>query len=121
MPKPNDINSFGIGSKIRSKVLSNLKPIGTTQEAATAPVLTYGKNTIRQNSPYIRIVDLSQAEYNGLNHSLFAPTSFLNNNQKMKDSPVGENSAITLPDTRKGKIQSSGNPVIFHCGSRKII
>ena len=45
----NDINSRGIGSKIRSKVLSNLKPIGTTQEAATAPVLTYGKNTIRQN------------------------------------------------------------------------
>ena len=115
-----DINSKGIGSKIRSKVLSNLKPIGTTQEAATAPVLTYGKNTIRQNSPYIRIVDLSQAEYNSLDHSLFAPTSFLNNNQKMKDSPVGENSAITLPDTRKGKIQSSGNPVIFHCGQEKL-
>ena len=116
----NDINSKGIRSKIRSKVLSNLKPIGTTQEAATAPVLTYRKNTIRQNSPYIRIVDLSQAEYNSLDHSLFAPTSFLNNNQKMKDSPVGENSAITLPDTRQGKIQSSGNPVIFHCGQERL-
>ena len=95
-------------------------PSEYTYIAPSTPILTYERNTTRKNYPYIRIVDLSQAEYNSLNRSLFTPTSFLNNNQKMKDLPVGENSAITLPDTRNGKIQSSGNPVIFHCGQERL-
>ncbi len=118
---PNDLNRYGISSRSRSKYNLRLPPIGTTIEGAAGISITTGKNTIRQNTPFIRIGYFSQSEYNALNHTLFtSPTVDLNTLHKIKDYTVGENIGITFPDVSQGGLASSGNPVILHYGQEKL-
>ena len=118
---PNDLNRYGISSRSRSKYNLRLPPIGTTLEGAASISITTGQNTIRQNTPFIRIGYFSQSEYNSLNHTLFAsPTVALNTLHKIKDYAVGENIGITFPDVSQGRLTSSGSPTIFHCGQEKL-
>ncbi len=118
---PNDLNRYGISSRSRSKYNLRLPPIGTTSEGASSISITTGQNTIRQNTPFIRIGYFSQSEYNSLNHTLFAsPTVALNTLHKIKDYAVGENIGITFPDVSQGGLASSGSPTIFHCGQEKL-
>ena len=118
---PNDLNRYGISSRSRSKYNLRLPPIGTTLEGAASISITTGQNTIRQNTPFIRIGYFSQSEYNSLNHTLFAsPTVALNTLHKIKDYAVGENIGITFPDVSQGGLTSSGSPTIFHCGQEKL-
>ena len=118
---PNDLYGYGIRSRSRSKYVLRLPPIGTTLEGSTGITLTNGQNTIRQNTPFIRIGYFSQSEYNALNHTLFtSPTVNLNTLHKIKDYVVGENIGITFPDIGQGRLASSGNPAIFHYGQEKL-
>jgi hypothetical protein len=118
---PNDLNSYGISSRSRSKYNLRLPPIGTTLEGAASISITTGQNTIRQNTPFIRIGYFSQSEYNALNHILFtSPTVALNTSHKIKDYVVGENIGITFPDISQGRLASSGNPTILHYGQEKL-
>jgi hypothetical protein len=118
---PNDLYGYGIRSRSRSKYVLRLPPIGTTLEGSTGISITTGQNTIRQNTPFIRIGYFSQSEYNALNHTLFtSPTVDLNTLHKIKDYVVGENIGITFPDISQGRLASSGNPVIFHYGQEKL-
>lgn len=119
---PNDLYNYKIKSRSRSKYTLRLPPIGTTSEGPVISLVS-GQNTIRQNTPFIRIGYFSQSEYNALNHTLFAsPNINLSATQKIKikDYVVGENIGITFPDTSKGKLTSSGNPAVFHSGQEKL-
>lgn len=117
---PNDLYGYGVRSRSRSKYNLRLPPIGTTLEGAVSSITTW-QNTIRQNTPFLRIGYFSQSEYNALNHTLFtSPTVALNTLHKINDYVVGENIGITFPDISQGRLASSGNPVIFHYGQEKL-
>ena len=118
----NDISNYGISSKKRSKLNINLLPLGTTLDIAKTVSITNGQNTTRQNTPYLRIGYFSQAEYNALDHSQFSnPSSIITNTiSNIKDYIIGENIGISFPDTTKGELTSSGNPIVFQCGQEPL-